>query len=238
MQTGFRAGGFNFNVADAANLPYQEETSINYEIGAKAALPDDRGLVAASVYLLNQDDVLVPVLDVTAAPGLQAFLINAGEARTVGVEVEASFEVFDGFNLQGSFGYQDGEFSSGVITNASGAQVDINGNELPAARRWTSAIVATYRNSITPSVDLVANTSYTRRAPGFQDVENTFEIGGNNLVNISAGVETEHFGILGFVQNAGNDRYDIAFGGFRPPDANGVIQAQGVTYGVTITADF
>ena len=73
---------------------------------------------------------------------------------------------------------------------------------------------------------------------GFQDTENNFEISGNEQLNLSAGIDTGTFEVLGFVQNATDDQYDLAFGGFRPPNATGVTRARGATYGVTLAADF
>lgn len=238
VQTGFRAGGFNFNVANAANLRYEQETSINYELGAKQAILDGGGYVAASIFLLNQDDVLVPVFDFTAPPGLQGFLVNAGEARTFGVEVEAVAELFEGFTLQASVGYLDGQFTSGAITNALGQQVNLDGLELPAARNWTGSVVAAYKTAITEDIDFVGNASFTGRSTGFQDTENNFEIEGNALLNLSAGIEFGGIQVLGFMQNVTDDRYEIAFGGFRAPNATGVTLARGRTYGIQVTADF
>jgi len=236
IQTGFRAGGFNFNVANAANLQYDEETSINYEIGLKRQVAG-RGYVAASVYLLQQDDILVPAYDYTAPPGLQGYLINAGEAETYGVELEASLQLTDGLSVQAGLGYLDGEFTDGALPGAAGA-TSLDGFQLPAVREWTTSIAASYRRPIADEMDLVLNASHTSRSDGYVDVQNATAISGNSLVNLSAGVETDRFSLQVFGQNVTDDRYDIAFGGFRAPSAVGVIRAQGAVYGVTLRAGF
>lgn len=238
VQTGFRAGGYNFNVANAANLRYEEETSINYEVGAKKSLADGKGYVAVSAYLLQQEDVLVPVFDVTAPPGLQGYLINAGEAETLGIELEGSFEIFEGLTLQGSAGFLNAEFTSGSFANALAQVVNLDGLQVPSSRDWTGSFLATYRRPFSATLDIVANASFTTRSDGFQDTENAFEISGNEQVNLSAGIETERFQVLGFVQNATDDKYEIAFGGFRPPSAVGVTRARGTVVGVTLSAGF
>lgn len=238
VQTGFRAGGFNFNVANAANLEYDEETSINYEIGAKQAIFDGRGYLGASAYFLQQDDVLVPVTDVTAPPGLQGYLINAGEAETLGLELEGSMQVTDELNIQATLGLLDAEFTSGTYTNALGQPVSLDGNQIPSSRDWTGSFVASYRKPVRPGLEFLANGSYSARADGYQDTANSLTIGDSELLNLSTGFETDHFQVLAFVQNATDDQYDIAFGGFRPPNAVGVTRAQGRTYGVTVKAGF
>lgn len=238
VQTGFRAGGYNFNVANAANLRYEEETSINYEAGAKKSLAGGKGYVAVSGYLLQQEDVLVPVFDVTAPPGLQGYLINAGEAETLGLELEGSLEVIEGLTLQGSVGFLNAEFTSGSFTNALAQVVNLDGLQVPSSRDWTGSFLATYRRPVSATLDLVANASFTTRSDGFQDTANDFEISGNEQINLSAGIETGRFQVLGFVQNATDDKYDIAFGGFRPPSAVGVTRARGTVIGVTLSAGF
>lgn len=236
VQTGFRAGGFNFNVANASNLRYDEETSVNYELGLKRSV-SGRGYVAATVFLMTQDDVLVPAFDFTAPPGLQGYLINAGEAETLGLELEASLELTSGLTVQAGLGVLDGEFTGGSIPGAAGP-VSLDGLELPAARDLTTSLAVTYRRPLTSEVDLVLNGAHTSRSEGFVDAENTTSIGGNSVLNLSAGVETDRFGLHVFGRNVTDDQYDIAFGGFRPPSSVGLIRAEGAVYGVTLRAGF
>jgi iron complex outermembrane receptor protein len=233
VQTGFRAGGFNFNVANAANLPYNEETSINYEIGAKTKFAGGRGTAGLSVYFLQQDDVLVPFFDLTAPGPLAGYLQNAGEAETFGVELEASMKVTDELTLGATLAYMDATFTSGTVNTTP-----IAGNELPAAREWTASLVASYRTPVSGNVMFLADASYTFRTKGFQDALNTQTIGGNDLVNLSAGLEFGDVEVRAFVLNALDDEYDIAFGGVRGVGQSGVSRAQGRTFGVSALAKF
>ncbi|WP_421838629.1 TonB-dependent receptor [Novosphingobium sp.] len=232
IQTGFRAGGYNFNVAKSANLDYDSETSVNYEVGARFKVAPVHAALGVSAYYLTQKNVLVPFFDFTAPPGLQGYLDNAGRARTFGLEVEASVQPVEGWTISGSLGVLDGKFNDGAVNGVS-----LKGKELPAARKLTTSLSTAYRRPITRSIDVLFNASWTHRSSGFQDVQNLFAIGGNNLINLSAGVDFGPFDLLGFVQNLGNDRYDIAFGGNRNGQS-GVIRAQGRTYGVSARAKF
>jgi iron complex outermembrane receptor protein len=233
VQTGFRAGGFNFNVANAANLPYEEETSINYELGAKTKFADGRGTVGLTVYFLEQDDVLVPLFDLAAPGPLGGYLANVGEAETFGAELEGSFRLTDELTFGANVAYLDGSFTAGAVNGAI-----LDGKQLPAARKWTASLTASYRTPVGGDMYLIANGSYTFRTKGFQDAANTQTIGGNDLVNLSAGLEFGHIELTGFVQNALDDEYDIAFGGLRSPNQSGVIRAQGRSFGVTAKAKF
>ena len=237
-QTGFRAGGYNFNVANANNLPYDEETSLNLEIGAKHPFGGGAGYFGVSAYQLRQKDVLVPFIDLTAPGSLSGYLENAGDARTNGIELEATYAPIAGLSLQGSIGYLDAKFTSGQLTLPPATVVELDGNKLPSSREWTAAFVSSYRHPIANEWYGLANLAYTYRDSGYQDVANTQEISDANLLNASLGAEWRMIEVLAFVQNALDDQYEIAFGGFRPPSSTGVILATGTTYGVTLRAKF
>ncbi len=237
IQTGFRAGGFNFNVANAANLEYGQETSVNYELGAKTTLMDGKALIGVSAYLLTQDDVLVPFFDFTAAPGLQGFLANAGKAETLGIELEGSVTPIEGVTLGGTIGWMDPEFTSGTFIAGLATVTPLDGLQLPATRRWSFSLNAEVRRPLSDRIDVIANAAYASRSGGFQDVANAFRTGDIDLLNLSAGLDFGEFDVLAFIQNAGNDRFDIAFGGNRN-GTSGVTQAPGTTYGVSTRWNF
>lgn len=237
IQTGFRAGGFNFNVANAANLEYGQETSVNYEIGAKTTLLNGKALIGVSAYLLTQDNVLVPFFDFTAAPGLQGFLDNAGKAETLGIELEGSVTPIEGVTLGGTIGWMDPEFTSGTFIAGLATVTPLDGLQLPATRRWSFSLNAEVRRPLSDRIDVIANAAYASRSGGFQDVANAFRTGDIDLLNLSAGLDFGKFDMLAFVQNAGNDRFDIAFGGNRN-GTSGVTQAPGTTYGVSTRMNF
>lgn len=234
VQTGFRAGGFNFNVGSLKDLPFNQETSVNYEVGAKKRFWNGRAVVSGDVFYLTQDHVLVPLFDATVAGPLGSYLANVGRARTIGEEIEGSLAAGGGLSFSGSVGHLDPVFTSG-----SSNGVNLKGKELPSARAWTASITGSFRRPVFGNTVFLADASYTYRSSGYQDVANTAVFGGNNLINASAGLNFGHLEVDVYIQNALDDRYDIAFGGFRAPtNATGVVRAQGRVYGVTGKVSF
>ena len=233
IQTGFRAGGFNFNVGSVANLPYDEEKSVNYEAGVKRRLADGKVTLGGSVFYLTQEDVLVPLFDFTQPTGLQGYLDNVGDAETLGAEIEASAKVSEALTLGASIGYLDATFSSGTVSGTS-----LDGKELPSSRKLTYAITGSYARPITDRIRVLSDVSYSHRDSGFQDARNLFEIGAADLLNASVGIGFGKAELRAFVQNALDDDYEIAFGGFRAPSASGVILAPERTYGVTLRLSY
>jgi iron complex outermembrane receptor protein len=234
VQTGFRAGGFNFNVAQAANLPYSSEKSINYEIGSKFAFADGRAFVGVSAYILEQKDVLVSFFDFTAPPGLNGYLANAGKARTYGAELEGTFKPAKGISLGATLGYTDAQFTSGL----SGTGAPLDGQQVPGTRKWSFGVNGSVDQPLSEAVSLLANAAFAHRDGGFQEASNTFTFGNVDLLNLSAGLKFGNFDVMAYAQNLLNDRYDIASGGNRPVGGSGILRAPGVTYGLSVRARF
>ncbi len=233
VQTGFRAGGYNFNVGSVDNLAYDQEESISYEIGTKLRLWDGRAVLGGNIFLLEQEDVLVPLFDFTVPGPLGGFLDNVGEAETWGVEVEGSVAVTDNLNMTFSAGWLDAEFTDGMDSFGN----DLEGNDLPAARELTYAFTGSYRRPITESITFFADASYTYRDDGYLDVANNTPVDDAELLNASAGIEYRGLQIWGYWKNALDEDYQTAFG-FRPPASTGETRAEGETYGVTLKYSF
>jgi outer membrane receptor protein involved in Fe transport len=112
--SGFRAGGINVLISDPALFKYDEETSVNYEMGPKGSLFDGRGSIALTGFILTRDDVL---LGFSPAP-LQFALQTAGKSESYGVEIEFNYRVSSGFTVGANLGLYDSE-----ITNVEPIQI-------------------------------------------------------------------------------------------------------------------
>jgi iron complex outermembrane receptor protein len=154
IATGFRAPSIAAASAAVPITVADSETILSYEAGIKADLFNRRGRVAFSIY---DFDVKNQQLTVVGGNSNVNRLINA--AKTVGRGAELDFEAFvtSDFKLSagGSYNFtqiRDASLSvnkcgSCTITdpiNAAG-RVDIDGNPLPQAPRWTANASARYQ---------------------------------------------------------------------------------------------
>jgi iron complex outermembrane receptor protein len=118
IATGFKSGGINDTAAtNAAFLtPYNQEDLTSFEAGLKYVSSDRRlrlDLAAyESIYKDFQAGVFVPALVTTN-------IVNAGEARFSGVELEGSFRLFDGLNLTFGGGVIDPRYTDFVLPNGT-----------------------------------------------------------------------------------------------------------------------
>ena len=245
VQTGFRAGGYNFNVGSIADLPYNEERSINYEIGVKNQFADGRAYWALDGYMLDQSNVLVYRYDFSLPGPIAGHLINGGDARTYGVEPEIGYnDLLPGLDVTANLGYLDPRYTSGTATFTG----SIVGKMVQYASPLTTAVTANYRYVLTDDLDFLLNGAYTHRGEHWEDAGNTIRFDGVDLVDLRVGVEFERkYDLSFFVQNALDDRYDTAYGGYRPAPAylfygpgagSGVALAPGRMFGVELQAKF
>ncbi|MDN5753780.1 MAG: TonB-dependent receptor, partial [Nitrosospira sp.] len=81
--------------------PFDPTRASQYEVGVKYQPPGSRSLFTAALFELTKTNVLTPDLRIGG------LLIQTGEIRSRGVELEARTEVFRGLNATGAFTYND-----------------------------------------------------------------------------------------------------------------------------------
>jgi TonB-dependent siderophore receptor len=119
--------------------PREPEKSQQLELGAKLSLAGGRGYVSTAVYQLERDDI--------AIPGTNGVPQQAGDQRSRGVELDASFQLRPRWVTTASYAYTDAEltrYSELVpLQPPDFVVVDRSGNDAPFAPRhlfslWTS----------------------------------------------------------------------------------------------------
>jgi iron complex outermembrane receptor protein len=224
--TGYRAGGFNFNLGDPRQpvpIPafYDNETSTTFEIGAK-------GNVAPwlytniSAYRTDTDDVVIgsvngcspgnPVCPTASIP----FLLNAGTARTWGVELEATARWNMGparARLTIAASRQDGEIKSGPL----------DGAQIPQIPKWIGSAAFNVRVPIGGDNNVFFNANYQHASGGLNELtpqgtplrqpaaRGPYQspIGTVSLLDLRAGVEVGPVTVALYAKNALQNRYIV-----------------------------
>ena len=124
---GFKAGGYNenvFNNTDAA-LEFKSEKATAYELGAKMRLLD--GAATVNLALFRQD---VTDFQVYTLPPLSVAttVVNAGEARAQGVELDGVWLLTRWLTLAGAMSFNDSEFLDFPFGQCSFDRSDTDGN--------------------------------------------------------------------------------------------------------------
>ncbi len=240
--TGFKSGGFDgvSTGAAEASTPFNQEEALNLELGFKSMLVDNRLRLNGAIFHTTYDDLqLLQTFDdgnpATLIDPLKT--INAGEAETQGIELEAEFALTESWRLSGTYAYLDTEytkFQSGLTPDL----VPNEGNKLRNAPRnaWNLAVSYSKDLAIGGAVD--ARVEYVAKDKAYQDIQNfehgaipAYRIYNMRMAYTSSGEQWE---VAAWVNNAFDEEYyahnyQVApFGAFHVP-------ALPRTYGVTLT---
>ena len=151
---GFKAGGFNEQSSDGSSegLVFGPEKATDFELGAKMTLLEQTAAVNLGLFRQTVTDLQVLTLE---PPQLIARAVNAGEARSQGVELDAIWLPTDWLTVTGALGFIDAkflEFPNGSCPQDS-PNTDGDGQPLcdladqPLARtpKWTTVLTPSVR---------------------------------------------------------------------------------------------
>jgi iron complex outermembrane recepter protein len=230
---GFKAGGFNSASPTGAEA-YDQEHSWNYEGGVKTSAFNDRLWASLAAFHIDWTDMQVNVPNVLV-PG-QFFIANAAGATSSGVEFELHARADRNLDLFGGAGFSRARFSDDSTSNG----VDVSGNKLANAPRYTADFGVQYARPLRSGLSLTARAEAICYGDYEYDDANTTGQGAYTLTNLRAGVRGQHaFGEV-WVRNAFDTRYiPIAFPypGLAP---SGFVGETGAprTFGVRIGVSF
>lgn len=131
VSSGFRPGGLG---NPTNNIPSSRpDKVVNYELGSKSSLFDNRLTLDISVYHIEWQ-----AIQTTLNNGTYSYAANAGAAKSDGAEIEASLVPFEGTRISGWVAYDNA-----VLTDAFPASANIlsqPGDKLPMAPTWSAHI--------------------------------------------------------------------------------------------------
>ncbi|MDT9600113.1 TonB-dependent receptor [Sphingosinicella rhizophila] len=176
---GWKAGGINrFPSRPNAILPYDAETSQNYELGLKTKLFDNR--VRANFAVFNIDIEDQQLLNVVPDPNGSTpvtTIANAAKSRSRGFEADIEARLLDNLRIRGSYGYVDAKFRE-FIQVGTGVTKDRSGEPFEFTPRHNASASATYTANLSPSAGLEFLVNY-RYISGYRvsDVNLTAPLG-------------------------------------------------------------
>lgn len=174
---GSKVGGFigGQGTTTQAQFYIRPETSETFELGAKLAMLDRRLRFNIAAFQTTFNDLQVSSYDATIA----AFItLNAGKARSKGVEADMSFNLADGINLVGQVAYLDAKYlnfpgapcffgDTVCPTNATTRAANNSaGRVLPRSPKWSGTVSL---DLVKPAggIELFGNVGVTFRSFAF-----------------------------------------------------------------------
>jgi iron complex outermembrane receptor protein len=172
---GFRPGGVNTPVSAvlctglaAAGLTpqdipatYNADTVWSYEGGAKVRLFGNRLAINSSVYRIDWKNVQVSIP--TTGCG-QTYNLNAGAARSQGFDLEAQAQLFRGFTVGVTAGYDDAKYTTTTTgpkpISGAAPTVVLNAGDHLAVPPWTVNLSGQYNMAFTEKVQAYIRADY------------------------------------------------------------------------------
>jgi iron complex outermembrane receptor protein len=223
---GFKSGGYDLRASslNASVTPYGPQTISNYEVGSKSTLLDKRLTLNVAAYYNQIDDIQVRATSPGALGNPINLLINAGDAHTYGVELEAAAVPLPGLTLGLAAAYlRTGydSFTASLPPNVAG-RTTLIGLDFPLAPTWQGNLNAAYRLPLQTSGVWRISADVSYESKRYIDIYDTSQLAVRAQSFVNAGIshtfaeESVTFGL------AVNNLFDLRrpqAGGYAPTNA-------------------
>jgi iron complex outermembrane receptor protein len=245
ISKGFKSGGVQI-APDPERESYDPETLWNYEVGAKAALLDDRLQLNGALFYMDWEDLQVAfqenLIDEDGNFVLFGGTDNAEAATSKGAELAATALVTDDLLVGFSVGYLDAKFDR-FIALIDGENRTLDGQTIPNSPKWTLAADAEYGFSLGASWDAYIRGEWNYRdeirATTSAMVQSGFpwEVPSYDVFNLRIGAERENLSVVAYAENLFDNEYFT--NAYEKANTGGLILEPSYrTDGVRLTYDF
>ena len=206
---GYRAGGFNSGGLIAPNQArggYRSDRLRNYEIGAKLSLLDQRLDLRTTVFYDLWGDVQSDQYFPSGLP----YTANVGDARNVGLEVEALWRPAAAWTFQTNALFDDPR-----IVHADPAFASRIQKQLPGVPDASFSVLVTYERPLADGLTLLftGQTTYVGRSRLTFDPALSPVMGGYFTGRLSAQLKGPRWRLAAFLDNPANSQEDtFAYG--------------------------
>ena len=218
VSRGFREGGPTGEgvppdpvTGAAAPTQFDSDSLWNYELGVKTAWADDRLVLNAAIFHIDWNDIQTTSI---RSDG-HTFTVNAGAARSRGVETELRALPAHGLELFLTAAYVDSKLTEDQLPPGDG----VAGDRIPGVPDWSFSTGAHYVRPISTQVDGFANLTYRHVGDSFNGFGTSTGISGSgadrqvayDLVNVRLGLQSESWEAVLYAENLGDERAVLFF---------------------------
>ncbi len=241
VASGYRPGGPNLDATGEG--PFDPDRVINYEVGLKGKIVPDLLVLDASVFQIDWTKIQ---LQGTASNNF-TFITNGGEARSRGVEVQASLTPWRGMAVDGNMTVTDAEITQALPSPNPSSLSALSGARLPFSTRFSANLSAQQSFPVKAGVLATIGVSFTHvgnRAGPFNTVAGNaghprILIPAYQTVGINAGATFyDAWSITAYVRNLFDARGVAAADSRSGTNVPTALFIQPVTMGLTLARKF
>lgn len=167
---GYKSGGWNADFIDTLeNFQFDPEYAINYELGVKSTLFEDRLTLNASGFVTKFDDFQVFQFD-TAQSSTVASLTNAGKVTSQGIELDINAMLTEHLSASFNTAYTQARFDE--FENGSKLGESYDDHYLPYAPEHTYFVALDYHTPLFNQLELYGHIDYGYTSDYFSDPDN------------------------------------------------------------------
>ena len=246
---GFQSGGFNFYGGTPESAQYDSAESWNYELGWASSWND--GQVHTRVAAFYSDFENYQVYRLNPVNPTQAYMVNAEEATSYGVESETEAQVSETLTRSAAIGLVNAEFdkyTDSVLRGALGpmaAGYEFGGNDINFVPEYTANVAA----HIESPLKLAMGWEVQGIGSYWLDEANTADQDAFALVNGRITYKRDNWELFVYARNLGDEGYsnnalDLRYTDFSNPasprQAGMILHIPGWprTFGVGLHASF
>jgi len=204
-----KSGGFNTDTISGLvtddERSYDEEKSLNYEIGLKSSWLDNRLTTNVALFYIEWEDQIVRALGDNGA----VLNENAGESSSRGFELEIAAKPAQNWDVTAGLSYTDAqydEYTFGALS-ALGMNPVLDGNPIQFVSEWTANASIQYIKPVAISGfdwRTRVDTMYQSEQSGIS-VDNPPLIPSRTIVNFRSGLENDKYALNFWVKNLFNN---------------------------------
>ncbi|AHL75725.1 hypothetical protein CH92_11665 [Stutzerimonas stutzeri] len=195
---GYRTGGINFDVVGPTAAPtFDSERATSLEVGLESRFWNDRARVDLTLYQTDIDNYQALTYSPPAtlfAPPLRDNLINVGEVRLRGIELDSAWRLHSRTSLRLGVAWSDaryGAFRNAPCPPGEGQWVcDLSGKRLYNAPEWNVSTGLDYWQPLVPGLEGFGGIDYSFRSGYYGTLE-----GGKGSYQPSYGLTHLRFGM-------------------------------------------
>lgn len=235
LAKGYRPGGVNQFVADLSVAPYDPEKTLNYELGLKTNLFDNKmKLNLTGFYTSYTDQQIFTVLNLS---NFDFGLDNIGKSRVYGIELESKFFAAKGLHFDMNLGYLNTKvLEYETFDFKKKTFVDASGGDLPLSPVFNGMIGAYYAVPVSKKLNFETNISYIYQSDMYFDLPEDLLQESYGLLNSRIGITSKNIDFFIWGKNITDEAYYSY--GFGISGFNAASFALPRTYGATLTAKF
>jgi len=198
---GFNTSTFGGRVPSADERTFDEEKSMNYEVGIKTSWLNNRITANLAVFLIKWDDQIVRALGVNQA------LLNAniGESSSKGFELELAAKPAKNWGLTAGLSYTDARYDKYTFDALSIIGLDpvLDGNSMQYVSEWTAnASVQYVKPRITTRFDWKSRIDvFYQSEQSASFIDDSPMLPDRTIVNVNTGMESKKYSLTLWVKN-------------------------------------